>query len=181
MPATAERPTAPQADAARERARAPPRCRREPNHATAKRRTTMSALARWDPFRALRRVDEVDDLFREFFQRDADVIRPAAEVAESDGEVTVKMTVPGVEKDQLQITVHDDILTVRGEMRKEQEEKKKNYYRQEIRYGAFHRTVSLPCDVDAAQTKAELKNGVLVVTLPKAKQPKAQPIKITAT
>ena len=140
------------------------------------------SLIRWEPFRARRREDPFEDFFRDFFRRpileEPEVIEPAAEVAESDGEVTVKMEVPGVEKDQLQLTVADDRLTVRGEMRKESEEKRKNYYRQEIRYGAFQRSVPLPMEVDAAKANAKLKNGMLEITLPKTKQPKAQEIKV---
>jgi HSP20 family protein len=142
------------------------------------------ALIPWEPFRALRRRDDVfDELFGDFFRRpmgrEGEVGEPATEVAESDGEVIVKMEIPGVEKDQLQLTVDDDRLTVRGEVRKESEEKKKNYYRQEIRYGAFQRSVPLPVEVDGAKANAALKNGMLTVTLPKSKQPKAQPIKVT--
>jgi HSP20 family protein len=141
------------------------------------------SLIRWEPFRALRRRDDVfDDLFREAFRRpmpeEEDLVEPAVDVAESDGEVIVKMEVPGVEKDQLQLTVSDDRLTVRGETRKETEEKRKSYYRQEIRYGAFQRSVPLPVEIDPAKAHAELKNGVLKVALPKSKQPKAQEIKV---
>ncbi len=141
------------------------------------------SLIPWEPFHALRRRDDAfDELFREFFRRPMfegeDVIEPAVEVAESDGEVTVKMEVPGVEKDKLHLTVSDDRLTVRGEARKESEEKRKNYYRQEIRYGAFQRSVALPVEVDAAKASAELKNGMLKITLPKSKQPKAQEVKV---
>jgi HSP20 family protein len=141
------------------------------------------SLIRWEPFRALRRRDDVfDDLFREAFRRpiseEGEVVEPAVDVAESDGEVIVKMEVPGVEKDQLHLTVSDDRLTVRGETRKESEEKRKNYYRQEIHYGAFQRSVPLPVEVDAAKAHAELKNGMLKVALPKSKQPKAQEIEV---
>jgi HSP20 family protein len=141
------------------------------------------SLIRWEPFRALRRRDEAfDELFRDFFRRpileDGEALEPAVEMAESDGEVTVKMQVPGVEKDQLHLTVADDRLTVRGETRKESEEKRKNYYSQEIRYGAFQRSIPLPAEVDAAKAIAGLRNGVLKVTLPKSKQPKAQEIKV---
>ena len=141
------------------------------------------SLIRWEPFRARRREDPFEDFFRDFFRRpileEPDVIEPAAEVAESDGEVTVKMKVPGVEKDQLQLTVADDRLTVRGEMHKESEEKRKNYHRQEIRYGTFQRSVPLPVEVDAAKASAKLKNGMLEITLPKSRQPKAQEIRVT--
>ncbi len=140
------------------------------------------AIVRWDPFRLLRRREDVfEDLFRDFFRRieEGDVtLEPPAEVAESNGEVTVKLAVPGVEKDQIQVTVADDVLTVRGEARKESEEKKKNFYRREIRYGAFQRTVPLPVEVDSTKAAAELKNGVLKITLPKSKQPKAREVKV---
>jgi len=140
------------------------------------------SLIRWEPSRALRRRDDMfDDLFREFFRRppivDGDE-EPPVEVKESDGEVIVKMEVPGVEKDKLHLTVADDRLTVRGETSKETEEKRTNYYRQEIHYGAFQRSIPLPVEVDAAKANAELKNGMLKVTLPKSKQPKAHEVKV---
>ena len=143
----------------------------------------MSTLTRWNPFRSVEeREDAFQNLVREFFGtgESAD-LAPPVDVAESDTDVTVKMAVPGVEKDQIQISVDDHVLNVRGEHRKESEEKKKDYYRQEIRYGSFARAVRLPSEVDAAKSAAELKNGVLKVTLPKSKTPKAQTIKIAAS
>jgi HSP20 family protein len=144
------------------------------------------SLIPWEPFRTLRRRDDMfDDLFREMFRRPmfepGDQLEPAVDVAESDGEVVVKVEVPGVEKEQLHLTVADDHLTVRGETRKESTEKRKNYYRQEIRSGSFQRTVPLPVEVDAAKAHAELKNGVLKIALPKSKQPKAQEIKVAVS
>ena len=141
------------------------------------------SLIRWEPFRALRRRDDMfDELFREFFRRPIvegeEPVEPPVEVAESDGDVIVKMEVPGVEKDKIHLTVADERLTVRGESRKETEEKRKNYYRQEIYYGAFQRSVPLPVEVDAGKASAELKDGMLKVTLPKSKQPKAHEIKV---
>jgi HSP20 family protein len=138
------------------------------------------ALVHWDPFRALRREERFEDLFRDVFQAPAEAgaLEPAAEVSETDGEVTVKLQVPGVEKDQVTVSVSDDVLSVRGEVRKEKEEKKKNFYRQEIRYGAFERSFRLPVEVDGGRATAELKNGVLQVVLPKAKEPKAHQVKV---
>ena len=143
----------------------------------------MFSLKPWEPFRALRRRDDTfEDMFREFFRRplleEGGIAEPAADVAESDGEVIVKMEIPGVEKDQIHLSVADDMLTVRGEMRKESAENKKNYYRQEIHYGAFQRSIALPVEVDAAKARAELKNGMLKVTLPKSAQPKAREVKV---
>jgi HSP20 family protein len=136
------------------------------------------ALMHWDPFRALRKRDEsFEDFVREMFGS-AEEPSPPVEVSEADGSVVVKMVVPGVEKDQLDISVTDNTLTVRGELRKESEEKKKNFYRQEIRYGSFQRAVPLPVEVEDAGANATLKNGMLTVTLPKSKQPKARNIKV---
>jgi HSP20 family protein len=133
----------------------------------------------WDPFRALRKRDEsFEDFVREMFGGGEEAAAPPVEVSEADGNVVVKMVVPGVEKDQLDISVTDNTLTVRGELRKESEEKKKNFYRQEIRYGSFQRAVPLPVEVEDTGANATLKNGMLTVTLPKSKQPKARNIKV---
>jgi HSP20 family protein len=143
----------------------------------------MKALTRWRPLRSLARRDDLfEDFFREFFDTPETAVgplEPAAEVAESDGDVIVKLEVPGVQKDQLHVSVTEDEVTVRGETRKETEEKKKNYYRQEIRYGAFQRTMPLPADVDPAKASAELKEGILKLTLPKAAQAKARRVDVS--
>jgi HSP20 family protein len=143
----------------------------------------MKALSRWRPMRSLSRRDDLfEDLFREVFgtpETGVGLLEPAAEVAESDGDVIVKLEVPGVAKDQLHVSVAEDEVTVRGETRKETEEKKKNYYRQEIRYGAFERTVELPADVDPTKASAELKDGILKITLPKAAQAKARRVDVS--
>jgi HSP20 family protein len=140
------------------------------------------SLIPWEPFRAMRRRDDLfDEMLREFRRpmlEDADLLEPAIDVCESEGEVNIRMEVPGVEKDQLQLSVSDDQLTVRGETKKESEEKRKNYYRQEIRYGAFQRSVPLPVEVDASKARAELKNGMLMIALPKSKQPKGREINV---
>src|SRR5690349_16416528 len=128
------------------------------------------ALVQWDPSRARRRRDDVlQDVLRDLLRRpegNGGPIEPAAEVAGTDGEVTVKLEMPGVDKDHLTVSVTDDVRTVRGETRKEAEEKRKNYYRQEIHYGVIERALGLPAEVDAGRVTAELKNGMLKVTLP---------------
>jgi len=140
------------------------------------------ALIPFDPFRALRRRDDdFENLFREFFKgAGGDALEPPVEVSETETELTVKLPIPGVDKDHLEVNVADDSLTVRGEMRKESEEKKKNYYRQEIRYGSFHRIVPLPVEVDAAKANAELANGMLTVKLPKSAHTRSHKVKVTA-
>jgi HSP20 family protein len=142
------------------------------------------ALIRWEPVRPLLRSGDLfDEFFREVGRRgdvDGDTFQPAADVSESDDEVTVKMELPGVEKDKIQLSVSNDVLTVRGESQKETEEKNKTFYRKEIRYGAFQRAVTLPAEVEADKAKADLRNGVLSVRLPKSRQPKSHQIRVSA-
>lgn len=142
----------------------------------------MTLLTRWDPFRALRsRGEEVvdfDDLVRDLFGRTEGVLEPAIDVSEADGEVVVKAAVPGVEKDQLHVSVEDDRLTVQGETRKEEEKKGKHYFRREIRRGAIHRSVALPCEVDADKAKAELKDGMLTIHIPKSSKAKSRDVHV---
>ncbi|HLK10572.1 MAG TPA: Hsp20/alpha crystallin family protein [Candidatus Binatia bacterium] len=141
------------------------------------------ALMRWDPFSPLRRRDDVfEDLFREFFRPPAAAgeteVAPPAEISEADGQVTVKMPLPGVEREHVQVSVEDDVVTVRGEMRQDTDDRKRSFYRQEIRYGRFRRSLALPVEVDATKATAALKNGMLTITIPKSTQPKAHEVKV---
>jgi HSP20 family protein len=103
---------------------------------------------------------------------------PPVDIAETDRDVTVTMQVPGVERDQLQVTLRDDLLSVRGEMKHEAEERKRRVFRQEIRYGAFQRDVRLPAEIDAEKAKADLKNGLLTIVAPKAAQSRTHRIDV---
>lgn len=141
----------------------------------------MRALTTWRPFGKLGRRDDLfEDFLRDVFRPDAEpgLLEPAAEVAESDGEVTVKLEVPGVDRKDLHVSVTEDAVTVQGETRKETEEKRKNFHRQEIRYGSFQRSVALPVEVDAAKATAKLENGMLTITAPKAAAAKAKHVQI---
>lgn len=141
----------------------------------------MTALTHWNPFRSLgRRDDAFDEFFRDFAHRFGDdgPLQPSVDLAESEQEVTLTMPVPGVAKEQLHVEIDDDEVRVRGEVRRESEQKKKHYYRQEIRYGAFERAVRLPTEVDAAKAHADLKNGVLTIVAPKTSTAKARRVEI---
>lgn len=142
----------------------------------------MTGITKWKPFRSLARRDDLfDDLFRDSMrsgERDPGLLEPAADVAESAGELTVKLEVPGVEKENVHVTVDENSITVRGESRQEKEEKKKDYYRREIRYGAFQRTIPLPTEIDPAKTAAKLDNGMLTITLPKLAQARAKRLEV---
>jgi HSP20 family protein len=103
---------------------------------------------------------------------------PAVEVADGKDEVTVKAELPGMEKDQIHVTVHGDILTIEGEKKDVREGKDKDELRTERYYGAFSRSFTLPSAVDSGAVKALYQNGVLELTLPKKEEAKPKQIKI---
>ena len=128
-----------------------------------------------------------DDFFADFDtffgERPFHVMRPAEnpwfgspnfEVSETDEEFRVKAELPGLDEKDIEVTIDRDLLTVKGEKRREQEEKKRNYTLSEMSYGQFSRTFALPEGVDRDNAKAQFKKGVLTLTLPKTEQAKTQ-------
>lgn len=103
---------------------------------------------------------------------------PAMDVVDRDEELFVRAELPGVEKKDLDVSLSDNMLTIKGSMSREEKEEKGDYYRCEISRGTFARSVTLPCNVDASKIKAALKDGVLEITLPKAEQSKRQSIDV---
>ncbi|MEM5948340.1 Hsp20/alpha crystallin family protein [Spirochaetia bacterium 38H-sp] len=101
---------------------------------------------------------------------------PTMDVVETDNEVIVSCDLPGVTEKDIDITLTNNVLTIKGEKKEEEEKKDKNYYRKESWSGAFQRTISLPDSIDANKVKAELKNGVLTINI--AKQEEKKPKKI---
>lgn len=92
---------------------------------------------------------------------------PRVNVEETEREVVVTADLPGLEEKDVQVTMDDDVLILRGERKEEREEKRKDYHLMERSFGSFHRTLPLPAGVDREKIKAALKKGVLTVTLPK--------------
>jgi HSP20 family protein len=144
----------------------------------------MTNLTRWDPFSELRTT--MDRLFDEGFSRPWRLM-PAigeyeatfpVEVSETDEALEVKAALPGVNPDEVEITVANDVLTIKAEHKERTEDKKRDYYRREIRYGAFHRSLSLPVTVDADKAEARFENGVLYLSLPKAESIRPKQIKV---
>ena len=146
----------------------------------------MANLVRWEPFRDLISLREaMDRLFEESFVRPrAGWLAPlgaeslALDVYETDQDVVVKSSVPGVKPEDIDITITGDTLTIKGETKAEEKVEKANYIRQERRYGSFSRSLTLPTTVVAEQAKAEFENGVLTLTLPKAEEVKPKTIKV---
>jgi HSP20 family protein len=148
----------------------------------------MANIVRWEPFRDLISLREaMDRLFEESF------IRPrtgwlaplgaealAVDVYETDQDVVVKSSVPGIKPEDIDITITGDTLTIKGETKAEEKVEKSNYIRQERRYGAFSRSLTLPTTIVAEKAKAEFEDGVLTLTLPKAEEVKPKTIKVKA-
>ena len=129
-----------------------------------------------DPFELLHR--RMNDLFDEVFAGSADPFSfgltqpladaaPKFEVSETDREVEVKAELPGMSEQDVEVLLDETSLTISGEKKQEQEDKRRDYYLSEVRYGSFRRVLPLPPGVDRDKVKASFKNGVLRLTLPK--------------
>lgn len=144
-------------------------------------------LMRWNPTRSLFSVpSRFDALFNDFFspaRADADQEglwgwNPAVDVYENDNAIVVKAELPGVTKDQITVDVEGRILTLKGERKSENETKEDNYYRRERAYGRFERSFTLPTEVDPDAIKAEYKDGVLKIEVPKPESKKPKQITV---
>jgi len=103
---------------------------------------------------------------------------PAVDVAEHDDAYVVKVELPGVNKDEVKITIESNILTIRGEKKQEKETKKENYHRVERSYGSFQRSFTLPSTVKSDKIDAAYKDGILTIALPKAEEAKPKQIEV---
>lgn len=139
-----------------------------------------------NPFTAFRR--EMDRLFEDFwgeramapFGEEWGAFSPQVDVTETDGEIKVSAELPGLDDEDIDLSISNNVLTIKGEKKEEQEEKGDNYYRSERAYGAFRRDVSLPSDVNTDQVDAVYDKGVLTITMPKAEKTKATKIAVKA-
>ncbi|MGI9329101.1 MAG: Hsp20/alpha crystallin family protein [Gammaproteobacteria bacterium] len=140
------------------------------------------SLVTWSPFREL---EDVLNRYGRLSGRDigagsgasdqSQTWRPAADIAETDTAYVIKAELPEVPKENVEVTVHDGIINIRGERRYEKTDDSEQQHRVESFYGQFSRSFSLPADVDESGIQANSKDGVLKVVLPKAElvQPKA--------
>ncbi len=147
----------------------------------------MMDLVRWNPWKEMVSLrDRMNRLFDDvFFRSDrredlwADgAWVPAVDMFESDDKVVIKAELPGLEKKDISLDLQNGVLTLKGERKSENEVKEENYYRREMSYGKFVRSFSLPVDVDADKIKAEFKNGLLTVEVPKPEGHKPKLIKV---
>jgi HSP20 family protein len=103
---------------------------------------------------------------------------PAVDIAEHDDGYVVKVELPGVNKEDVKITIESNILTIRGEKKQEKETKKENYHRVERSYGTFQRSFTLPTTVKSDKIDATYNNGILNIALPKAEEAKPKQIEV---
>ena len=145
----------------------------------------MSNLIRWEPAREMMSLrDAMDRLFDDAFTRPLSIKDawsvPAIDMYQTDDEIVVKAALPGIKSDEVQINITGEVLTLKGEVKQNEEKKEKAWHIREQRYGSFERSVVLPTDVVADKAKAEFENGILTITLPKAEEVKPKMITVKA-
>jgi HSP20 family protein len=145
-----------------------------------------AAISRWDPFRGMTSLqDQVNRLFQDSLFRgrtDDSALTtwaPAVDIYEDANQVVIKADLPEINEKDLDLRVENNTLTIRGERKFEKKVDEDNYLRVERAYGSFSRSFSLPNTVSADAVKAEYKNGVLTVALPKREESKPKQIKVS--
>lgn len=142
-------------------------------------------LVRWRPMRNLWNIqEEIDRSFDNFFGRTDrreftdGYWAPAVDIAENKDDLVVNVEVPGMKKEDVKVTFQDGILTIKGERKQEKEEKDKSFHRIERSYGSFCRSFTLPTTVQGEKIKANYRDGVLMISLPKVEEAKPKEIPI---
>ena len=141
----------------------------------------LAEIARWER--------EMDRMFANFFggrtpfgsqeiSQRLGIREPAVDIYEEGDDIMVKAEMPGVDQNDIDVTVTDNVLVLRGEKQKEEEANEGEYYRSERVYGSFVRSIPLPPEVDAQKANASFKNGVLEIRIPKAEEAKKRQIKV---
>ncbi len=149
------------------------------------------AIVKWSPLKELEEMRrDMDRLFEEFFtpasrrrrtwpeKLDAGVIVPNIDLFDRKNEIVVRAELPGVTREDIDLTISKDSVTMKGELKRNQEVKDEDYYSREIVCGSFARTIALPAEVESENAKASFKDGILEVVLPKKEEAKPKEIKI---
>jgi HSP20 family protein len=143
------------------------------------------AIERWDAFReAVSLRDAMNSLLQESFVRPGGMPAQSGssalplDVCETENEFVIKAAMPGVKPDDVQITVHGDTLTIRGESNAEEEKKGEHWHLRERRFGVFQRSLSLSAPINSDKAQADFEHGVLTLTLPKSESARPRQIKI---
>jgi HSP20 family protein len=145
----------------------------------------IMAITRWDPFQELASLqNRVNGLFQDYGRTGQDELTttgsfvPAVDVYEDEHKVTLKLEIPGIKQEEVDVRLENNTLTVRGERNFEKEEKEENFHRIERRYGSFARSFTLPSTLDTENVQASYENGVLKIELAKRAEAKPKQIKV---
>jgi HSP20 family protein len=146
-------------------------------------RKASKELAKAEPTAVPSVLWDAENWFEDFFRRPlsllglprvkfptAEELSPSVDIYEEKNDVVVKAELPGIKKEDIDITLTDDTISISGEKRKETEVSKKDYYRWECSYGSFARSFALPTEVQSDKVKAEFKDGVLEIRIPKSEE-----------
>jgi len=145
------------------------------------------SITRWDPFRDLSILQErMNRVFEDAAGRGwkgeepspTTSWSPAVDIYETDNQIMVQAELPGIEKKDIALQLENNVLTLKGERRFEKETKQENYHRIERSYGGFSRAFTIPTIVDEEKIRADYKDGILKIELPKKEQVKSKQIKI---
>ena len=138
------------------------------------------ALIKWTPFLDMEPFEEMENMLSGWpaMRGSKSGYTPAIDMYENKDNVIVETELAGIDPDKVDITIENDILSIKGESEKKSEVEDKNYYRKEIRRGSFYRSVQLPTHVSGDQAGAVAEDGVLKITIPKAPEAKPKTIKI---
>jgi len=144
----------------------------------------MTYITRWEPFREFNTLqNQMNRLFQDFGRGSQDELMtsgfvPAVDVYEDEHSLVLNLEVPGLDEKDIDISLENNQLTVRGERHFEKEQKEENFHRIERRYGNFSRSFTLPNTVDSDKVQANYENGVLKITLAKRAEAKPKQIKV---
>ena len=144
---------------------------------------------RWDPFGEFSTLQErMNRLFEDLIpatrkgeeELNTGTFYPAVDISEGEKDITLKAELPGIDKKDVHLEINDGVITLRGERKIEKEDEKEHYHRVERSYGSFNRSFTLPTTVDSGKVKANYKDGILEVTLPRKEEakPKSIPVEV---
>ncbi|MEX2598325.1 MAG: Hsp20/alpha crystallin family protein [Dehalococcoidia bacterium] len=140
-------------------------------------------MARWDPFREMRRMQQMTDRLWRSSSAEGEAMEIGAwtmplDIVENNDSIVVRAAVPGIDPQEIDVSVEDNILTISAERRSESEQQEGRYLLQESAEGSFRRSVRLPNIIDGEQAESSCENGVLSITFPKQEQKKARRIEV---
>ncbi|NOY65353.1 MAG: Hsp20/alpha crystallin family protein [Nitrospirae bacterium] len=159
-----------------------------------KKKESSKEIVKVESTRAVSPFEEIERWFDEFFRRPFSLfgpswlprvkmpgfeeISPSVDIFEEGDDVVVKAELPGMKKDDIEVTLSDDTITISGEKKREEKVEKKNYYRYERSFGSFTRSFRLPVDVQTDKAKATFKDGILEIRIPKTEEAKQRARKL---